>query len=86
METNVDNGLFTAMVVAWNTFQQIGTPTVHYGLTPVALISNASSKSSVTFSTSRTWANTVLLTGLLPYTTYCKHVHKLSLQPRGTTF
>ncbi|KAF8319499.1 Metallo-dependent phosphatase-like protein [Cantharellus anzutake] len=60
----------TAMVVAWNTFQQIATPTVHYGTRIGTLTFSASSDSSVTFPTSRTWANTVVLTGLQPYTTY----------------
>jgi len=56
--------------VAWNTFKQLTNPTVHYGLSPHSLAHKASSDSSVTYPTSRTWANTVKLNNLHPYTTY----------------
>lgn len=58
------------MTVAWNTFQQLTKPKVHYGLLPHLLLFSAESSSSVTYNTSRTWSNTVKLEGLLPSTTY----------------
>ncbi|KAF8307931.1 Metallo-dependent phosphatase [Clavulina sp. PMI_390] len=60
----------TGMTVGWNTFTQLSNPKVHYGFWPNALWFSASSHSSVTYPTSRTWSNTVKLTGLLPSTTY----------------
>ncbi|KAF8307936.1 Metallo-dependent phosphatase [Clavulina sp. PMI_390] len=60
----------TGMTIGWNTFQQIANPQVHYGLSPNSLQSTALSSSSVKYQTSRTWANTVKLSGLLPSTTY----------------
>lgn len=63
------------MAVGWNTFQPLKKPTVHYGLAPNHLDFAASSHSSVTYPTSRTWANSVLLENLLPATTYCEHRH-----------
>lgn len=60
------------MAVGWNTFERITKPTVHFGLSPGTLWFSASSKSSETYPTSRTWANTVLIEDLLPATTYCE--------------
>ncbi|KAF8313567.1 Metallo-dependent phosphatase [Clavulina sp. PMI_390] len=60
----------TAMAVGWNTYKQLSAPTVHYGTSPTSLNSTASSASSVTYKTSRTWANSVLISGLQPATTY----------------
>lgn len=62
----------TGMNVAWNTFKPLAKPTVHYGLLPNLLLHTATSSSSITYNTSRTWANTVRLSKLLPGTTYCK--------------
>lgn len=58
------------MTVAWNTFQPLSNPTVHYGLQPNLLTSSANSSSSVTYPTSRTWSNTVKIEGLQPATIY----------------
>ncbi|KAF4633574.1 hypothetical protein G7Y89_g4556 [Cudoniella acicularis] len=60
----------TAMMVSWNTFQQLANPTVSYGLSPDALTQTASSSVSITYATSLTYNNHVDITGLLPYTTY----------------
>lgn len=68
----------TAMAVAWNTYKQLSAPTVHYGLSATALTQTAVAPSgtaaSVTYKTSRTWANTVLISGLTPATTYCAFI------------
>jgi hypothetical protein len=61
-----DNG----MMVSWNTFHKLGKPTVHFGLSASNLNETASSKISVTYPTSLTYNNHVLLTGLSPNTTY----------------
>lgn len=61
----------TGMTIAWNTFKPLQKPTVRFGLLPKFLDRIASSGSSLTYPTSRTWANTVKLGGLLPGTTYC---------------
>lgn len=60
----------TAMMVSWNTFQQLSKPSVHYGLTPRNLNKAASSNVSITYPTSLTYNNHVNLTRLLPDTTY----------------
>ncbi|KAF8307934.1 Metallo-dependent phosphatase [Clavulina sp. PMI_390] len=60
----------TGMTVGWNTFEQLSNPKVYYGLSPNKLSLYASSHSSITYPTSRTWSNTVKITGLLPSTTY----------------
>lgn len=59
------------MTVGWNTFEQLTKPRVFYGLSPKKLKFSAWSTSSVTYPTSRTWANTVKISGLDPATTYC---------------
>ncbi|CAK7274865.1 hypothetical protein SEPCBS57363_006384 [Sporothrix epigloea] len=63
---NGDNG----MVVSWNTFDQLSNPTVLYGLSADSLTLSASSDVSVTYPTSLTYNNHVLIKGLLPDTTY----------------
>ncbi|CAK7566016.1 MAG: hypothetical protein SEPTF4163_003947 [Sporothrix epigloea] len=63
---NGDNG----MVVSWNTFDQLSNPTVLYGLSADSLTLSASSDVSVTYPTSLTYNNHVLIEGLLPDTTY----------------
>ncbi|KAF8307935.1 Metallo-dependent phosphatase [Clavulina sp. PMI_390] len=60
----------TGMAVGWNTFKQLSNPKVYYGLSPNKLSLCASSHSSITYPTSRTWSNTIKITGLLPSTTY----------------
>ncbi|KAI5476675.1 Metallo-dependent phosphatase-like protein [Pseudohyphozyma bogoriensis] len=60
----------TGMNVGWSTYEQLEAPTVYFGTHPHTLQRSASSASSVTYPTSRMWANTVSLTGLLPATTY----------------
>ncbi|KAJ7450509.1 hypothetical protein B0H11DRAFT_2077232 [Mycena galericulata] len=58
------------MRIGWSTFQQLEQPTVYFGHSPHSMSRSASSQSSTTYPTSRTWSNTVTLTGLEPYTTY----------------
>ncbi|KAJ7635398.1 Metallo-dependent phosphatase-like protein [Roridomyces roridus] len=60
----------TSMRVGWSTYERLGKPTVEFGVFPHLMTRSASSESSTTYPTSRTWSNTVTLTGLLPYTTY----------------
>ena len=60
----------TGMVVSWNTFSQIDSPTVMYGLSPDAMTSVATSDVSVTYETSLTYNNHVKITGLQPDTMY----------------
>ena len=60
----------TGMMVSWNTFFQVETPTVFYGREPHALINWATSSVSVTYNTSLTYNNHVKLTGLEPDTLY----------------
>ncbi|KAF8175082.1 Metallo-dependent phosphatase-like protein [Mycena galopus ATCC 62051] len=59
-----------SMRIGWSTFQQLEQPMVHFGESPHAMSRSASSQSSTTYPTSRTWSNTVTLTMLKPYTTY----------------
>lgn len=59
-----------SMSVGWNTFEKLDEPCVSYGLSSTQLLSDACSTSSITYPSSRTWANTVVLTGLEPSTTY----------------
>jgi hypothetical protein len=58
------------MSVGWNTYEQLSKPCVQYGTSASSLTSEVCSANSVTYPTSRTWANTVTLTGLTPATTY----------------
>jgi acid phosphatase type 7 len=58
------------MSIGWNTYQQLSQPCVDYGLSSSSLNLKACSSSSVTYSSSRTWSNTVTLAGLQPATTY----------------
>ena len=61
-----DNG----MTVSWNTFHHVSQPTVHWGLSADKLVHAAQSKISVTYPTSSTYNNHVLIDGLKPDTTY----------------
>jgi hypothetical protein len=59
-----------AMMVSWNTYHKVDTPTVQWGLSKDNLTYNATSMDSVTYPTSTTYNNHVLITGLKPGTTY----------------
>jgi hypothetical protein len=58
------------MSIGWNTYQQIAKPCVQYGTSANALTLQTCSSTPVTYPTSRTWSNAVVLTGLTPATTY----------------
>lgn len=58
------------MIVSWNTFEKLATPSVRYGLTPGSLNKNASSDVSYTYPTALTYNNHVNITGLTANTTY----------------
>lgn len=58
------------MSVGWNTYEKLNQPCVQYGTSNQSLSSQACSNVSVTYPTSRTWANSVTLTALQPATTY----------------
>ena len=62
--------LLSAVSIGWNTYEQLSQPCVQYGLSSSDLTSEACSSVSVTYPTSRTWSNSVTLTGLNPATTY----------------
>ncbi|KAI2621867.1 Metallo-dependent phosphatase-like protein [Xylaria nigripes] len=80
-----------AVSIGWNTYKQLSKPCVQYGITRNKLGSSACSTSSVTYPNSRTWANTVILSGLSPGTTYYYKItstnstveHFLSPRPAG---
>ncbi|KAF1952426.1 Metallo-dependent phosphatase [Byssothecium circinans] len=59
-----------AVSVGWNTYQKLDQACVQYGTSSNALNSQTCSTSSITYPTSRTYSNTVTLTGLTPATTY----------------
>ncbi|KAK3390054.1 Metallo-dependent phosphatase-like protein [Podospora didyma] len=59
-----------SVTVGWNTYKQLPQPCVNYGTSPTSLTSKKCSTNSVTYATSRTWANVVTLTNLTPATTY----------------
>lgn len=60
------------MSVGWNTFEQLSKPCVSYGTSADSLDQTACSGDgdSSTYPTSRTWFNSVTLTGLKPATRY----------------
>lgn len=58
------------MMVSWNTFDHVNTPSVKWGLSKDKLDNMASSDVSVTYPTSTTYNNHVLVSGLKPDTTY----------------
>ncbi|KAK3116128.1 hypothetical protein LTR53_003801 [Teratosphaeriaceae sp. CCFEE 6253] len=60
----------TGMTVSWNTYQQLASPTVHFGREGDCLDRSASSNISITYQTSTTFNNHVQLTGLQPNTRY----------------
>lgn len=72
---NCANGNFlsestTAVSVGWNTYEYLSEPCVKYGTNESKLSLEACSTISVTYNTSRTWSNTVILPNLTPATTY----------------
>jgi acid phosphatase type 7 len=60
----------SAISVGWNTYEPLNQPCVQYGTSSNSLTLQECSSSSITYPTSRTWSNTVALTGLAPATTY----------------
>ncbi|KAK7214902.1 hypothetical protein V2G26_002905 [Clonostachys chloroleuca] len=58
------------MMVSWNTFERVDKPMVRWGLTEGNLNETSQSTISVTYPTSTTYNNHVLVTGLKPGTTY----------------
>ena len=60
----------SSMMVSWNTYTPVSQPTVYYGSEPFDMTSTATSNVSVTYPTSTTWNNHVLLTGLSSATKY----------------
>ncbi|KAK3684061.1 Metallo-dependent phosphatase-like protein [Podospora appendiculata] len=60
----------SSVSVAWNTYKALTKPCVQYGTSASALSLQSCSTSSVTYPTSRTWANVVTLANLAPATTY----------------
>lgn len=58
------------MTVSWSTHAQLAKPTVKYGLLPWLLIFEATSTESVTYNTSTIYLNHVIVSNLLPDTTY----------------
>jgi hypothetical protein len=60
----------SSVAIGWNTYQQLGQPCVQYGTSAKSLSKKTCSQSSVTYPSSRTWTNTVVLNGLTPSTQY----------------
>ena len=60
----------TGITISWNTYNQLGNPTVHYGLNPSQLDQIAVGDVSVTYNTSLTYNNHVQISGLLPNMQY----------------
>ena len=60
----------TGITISWNTYNQLSNPTVHYGLSPNQLSQVAVGNVSVTYNTSLTYNNHVLISGLLPNMQY----------------
>ena len=67
---SLTNDQISAISVGWNTYKQLSQPCVQYGFSGNALAFQACSTTSVTYPTSRTWSNAVVLTDLIPATTY----------------
>ncbi|KAH6962738.1 Metallo-dependent phosphatase-like protein [Fusarium avenaceum] len=59
-----------SVTIGWNTYAKQQKPCVNYGTSKDALNQQACSDISLTYPTSRTWANTVTLGNLSPATTY----------------
>ncbi|EFZ04130.1 purple acid phosphatase [Metarhizium robertsii] len=58
------------MTVSWNTFEHVKAPSVKWGLSKGKLEHTASSNVSLTYPTSTTYNNHVVISGLKPDTTY----------------
>ncbi|CAI7631963.1 unnamed protein product [Penicillium manginii] len=56
--------------VGWNTYEQLNQSCVLYGTSADNLSQKSCSTKSTTYTTSRTWSNAAILTGLTPATTY----------------
>ena len=65
-----DKNGYEAVAIGWNTYEALNESCVTYGTSPDNLSSRSCSSSSVTYSTSRTWSNTAVLSGLKPATAY----------------
>jgi len=65
-----------AIAVAWNTYEQLSNACVQYG-TDTGLSQTQCSKTSITYPSSRTWSNLVVLENLQPATRYCESPHAL---------
>ncbi|EMC92242.1 hypothetical protein BAUCODRAFT_38268 [Baudoinia panamericana UAMH 10762] len=59
-----------AMAIGWNTYEKLDQSCVQYGTSEDSLTSQQCSSDSVTYHTSRTYGNAVVLSGLEPATTY----------------
>lgn len=59
-----------SVAIGWNTYEEEKQPCVQYGTSPTSLNQQTCSSSSITYPSSRTWANSVTLTGLEPATQY----------------
>ncbi|KAJ6150661.1 hypothetical protein N7471_001860 [Penicillium samsonianum] len=59
-----------AVAIGWNTYEALSESCVAYGTLADNLSSRSCSSSSVTYSTSRTWSNMVVLNNLGPATVY----------------
>ncbi|KAL3965508.1 hypothetical protein ACCO45_002512 [Purpureocillium lilacinum] len=70
-----------AISVAWNTYKQLTKPCVNYGTSADSLSLQACSSRSVTYPSSRTWSNSVALTGLQPATTYYYKIESTNSSP-----
>jgi len=60
----------TGMAVRWNTYERLDAPSVQYGLSSDSLDQIAESQESITYPTSLTWNNHVVIKDLQPGTTY----------------
>ncbi|KAJ5180884.1 hypothetical protein N7492_004094 [Penicillium capsulatum] len=59
-----------AVAIGWNTYEALNESCVTYGIAPDKLKSRSCSTTSTTYSTSRTWSNMAVISGLKPATTY----------------
>lgn len=68
----LSSSLSPAISVGWNTYEQLSKPCVHYGTSSEKLSKTTcgDSSDSITYPTSRTWSNNVVLSGLKPATRY----------------
>lgn len=81
----------SAMMVSWNTFTHLSAPSVRYGQNPfildrIALARGRPGEGSVTYPTSRTYSNHVLLDNLQPDTEYYYQVAHSNPLADNTTY